>query len=525
VGFAVTEGGAFRREEHSVELTWSVKSCKTKLLWDGNDVSNLYTRRRLQPDMVEFSWMTQAGTNLRVVAHEEETEASNQYDLFVDGTSFFGFPALVELLPHETVPGREEKPASFPDMDETRRSDDGSCHETMSGTGSGGGFERMVPATDVNFRLSMVGLNKFAQQTSEVRDELHSELYSPILESLRTQISEYLPQLEDMVSRAIINAFFVDPDVAHDTLSSSSSSSSDGRSTKADPYQVEADTLCSTFEFVSRNRAKKEDEDLYLSCMQKQIDSVFIRVRNDELSPEQATRILLSAACVLELKFAKPIANDTVIFTGLSSSATDEDLYSALIQHGSVVATAVAAGSRGFGFCRFEDAASATTLKEAAGRNEFVVRGDSPASTRVLSEHLREKREDRGAAKSSEVDESTDDKTDDPTSYYPASPVNQGIPHLMAPLGSSDYETTFPLLYNMSSPVVGSPLNAETPTSLKTHPPSSERTCSTASILSDSDTEGGHHQHFKSNASSPQSVASLLDPRILPSSTRMPNVR
>jgi len=43
-----------------------------------------------------------------------------------------------------------------------------------------------------------------------IQDELHSDLYSPVLESLRLQITTSLPQTEEMVSRAIMNAFFRD---------------------------------------------------------------------------------------------------------------------------------------------------------------------------------------------------------------------------------------------------------------------------------------------------------------------------
>lgn len=524
VGFALAGHEATEREEHKVELIWSVKSGKTRLVWNGADVTNLFTPR-VSPEMVEISWMTQMGISLRVVAHAEEIDGVNQYDLFVDTDSFFGFPALDELLPHESAPERDEKLASsFSDFEARYESQ----QEALSDAGSGANF-CPIPTADVGFRLSMVGLNAVADIShNEIKDELHSELYSPMLESLRSQISEYLPQLEDEVSRAIINAFYVDPDATQDSISATSSSSSLESAlttSNADPYQVEADALRETYEFVAANRKKLSSSDdccdLYHTYMQKRIDSVFVKVRNDELKPEQATRILLSIASVLRLKFAKPMPRDTVVFTGLSTSVTAEDLYKAIIPYGCVSATAVASGAHGFGYCRFEDTVSAAMLDQANRRRQFQVLEHPPACAIVLSERLQEDMEDNESRELE--DQRTEDESQGQVRCYTSTPPSHSIPHLMAPLGSCDYEAEFTLEPNVSSPIsAGDPIDANTPTSAKSSP-SSDRTCSTSSV-SDSDLENSNH--FKQGFSSPHSVASILrvDQRHIPGTTRFPHI-
>jgi len=459
------------------------------------------------------------------VAYAEETEATNQYDLYVNGESFFDFPALVEFEPYQPQPPRQDDgpPIGYHGSD---AADGGHQQlEAMSDAAASGPSEFCrVPAAEVDFRLSMVGLSSVEKSDEIVKDELHSELYSPMLESLRSQLSEYLPQLEDMVSRAIINAFFVDPD-SYDCISNSSNSSASSAA-KADPYQAEADVLWESHEFFRANRTgdAEEDAELCLSYMQRQIDYIFIRVRNDDLSPGEATRILLSVACVLGLKFAKPILKDTVIFTELDAAATDEDVYTAAMPFGSVVATAVAAGHRGFGFCRFEDADSASSLDRAC-RSEMglTVRGPIPVCAMVLSESL------RGVALRETVpndleEKKTDDMSDTSSLHQssPPAPSQGGIPHLMAPLGSSDYEITYPFFSNLS-PLSQNASPCYMPSSEKSLPVS-ERTCSTASM-----SDAGESMHVKvggeSSPVSPQSVTSLLDTSRLPQSTMFQDVR
>lgn len=104
-------GTACRGEEHDVTVVWSVTSGKRLILADGQEVHYSTSRS----GVFEFSWTMRGNHVIKVVMHAAPPLSSQpgfrQYDLIVDGQSFFVMPKVYELgirgpIPsHAPIPG------------------------------------------------------------------------------------------------------------------------------------------------------------------------------------------------------------------------------------------------------------------------------------------------------------------------------------------------------------------------------------------------------------------------------------
>lgn len=90
-------GTACRGEEHDVTVVWSVTSGKRLILADGQEVHYSTTRSSI----FEFSWTMRGNHVLKVVCNAAPPISgkgpARQYDLSVDGMSFFTMPKVYEL--------------------------------------------------------------------------------------------------------------------------------------------------------------------------------------------------------------------------------------------------------------------------------------------------------------------------------------------------------------------------------------------------------------------------------------------
>jgi len=86
-----------RGEEHDITIVWSVASGKRMVLADGHQV-HVSTKRS---DVMEYSWTLRGHHVCKVTAYAappmSATVAYRQYDLFVDGMSYFRMPKVYEL--------------------------------------------------------------------------------------------------------------------------------------------------------------------------------------------------------------------------------------------------------------------------------------------------------------------------------------------------------------------------------------------------------------------------------------------
>lgn len=90
-------GTACRGEEHDVTVVWSITSGKRQITMDGKEVHYSASRGSL----LDFSWSVRGNHVMKVVAHASPpltaTPGFRQYDLFIDGQSFFSLPKVYEL--------------------------------------------------------------------------------------------------------------------------------------------------------------------------------------------------------------------------------------------------------------------------------------------------------------------------------------------------------------------------------------------------------------------------------------------
>mmetsp|Transcript_22000 Transcript_22000/g.28478 ORF Transcript_22000/g.28478 Transcript_22000/m.28478 type:complete len:549 (-) Transcript_22000:218-1864(-) len=90
-------GQSCRGEEHEVVIVWSVTSGKRQLVMDGKEVH--YSSNRT--GVLEHSWTAKGNHVYKVICHAAPPVSAvpgfRQYDLFIDGLSFFSMPKVYEL--------------------------------------------------------------------------------------------------------------------------------------------------------------------------------------------------------------------------------------------------------------------------------------------------------------------------------------------------------------------------------------------------------------------------------------------
>jgi len=104
-------GTECRGEEHDVTVIWSIASGKRQISMDTREIHYSSSRAGL----LDFSWTTKGNHVIKVVCHAaaplSPIPGFRQYDLYIDGQSFFTMPKVYELgikgpiPPHARVPG------------------------------------------------------------------------------------------------------------------------------------------------------------------------------------------------------------------------------------------------------------------------------------------------------------------------------------------------------------------------------------------------------------------------------------
>jgi len=86
-----------RGEEHDVTIIWSITSGKRQISMDGREVH--YSTNRA--GLLDFSWQTKGNHVIKVVCHAAPpmtaTPGFHQYDMSIDGQSFFTMPKVFQL--------------------------------------------------------------------------------------------------------------------------------------------------------------------------------------------------------------------------------------------------------------------------------------------------------------------------------------------------------------------------------------------------------------------------------------------
>lgn len=93
------QGPEARGEEHEVKLVWSHTSGKRQVIADNQEV-HFSVGKKLEPRF-ETSWTMEGGHTVKLVAHASQalfnTPGFRQFELFLDGMSYFSMPKIYEL--------------------------------------------------------------------------------------------------------------------------------------------------------------------------------------------------------------------------------------------------------------------------------------------------------------------------------------------------------------------------------------------------------------------------------------------
>lgn len=350
-----------------------MNSGKTKLFWNKNDISRFFPGRDLC-EMVNLEWKSSSGEKIQIKAHANPVPGQPQYDLLVQGVSFSSLSHVSELGGYDDDASALTNDDIFKELSE-HGSRHGSVPAEIKACDSG--EEEEEPLEEEIFDL--VGLSppdELDVVPGVVEDELTSQLDCSTLENLRLRVTASIPETEEMVSLAIINAFSNQDE--RDSSSSSESSASCASQHQNAP-QHEVDAIRETYEWMASHEgcAPHELEDERRTYMQKHIDSMFLCLLQRRLTADAADRILLSIAIVLGMRINSTVLRDTLILEDLDTTLKVDKLIGRLCNYGEVKCAAIAADS-GFGICRFYTEAAVNRAMAASETGSLSIGKNKP---------------------------------------------------------------------------------------------------------------------------------------------------
>lgn len=215
-----------------------------------------------------------------------------------------------------------------------------------------------------------------SSRKSTFEDELRSDLYSPKLDNLRETIITALPQADDILSRAIINAF-VDGDHYQSGLHHENDFTYQGLDT--DHFEVEA--LAHACTWLDEINHEPGELDL-LEQLQIYVDAIFLRVKREYMNSDDASRIILNVASVLGLSFSQAICYPTVLVQGFDLRCNKDSIFHALSMYGTIDALTFSRKGK-FACCHFSSEAAADRLIQASADVGIQIDGKTVFCTKV----------------------------------------------------------------------------------------------------------------------------------------------
>jgi hypothetical protein len=360
-----------RGEEHEIQLVWSILSGKIRVFWNKSDITHLFRESRQERrERVDISWEARSGANFRILArdvaesssetiksghgqqqqHQASKPSCHQYDLLVDGQSVFTFPHISQLVfPAMEIVGMPPRDLEGSEHKCEERSDDVSS------------IDYDLPdsyhhneAIGVGLRLSMAGFTPAEHPEELLMDDLTDDLTSTslnnALESLRGRIIEMIPFSDGMVSKALVHALSEETsDSCHSVRSWDSCSSSFGSGPSSIAMQFEADVLKDTVDWINHNvqyAPRPDVEDQKRDFLQRQMDIVFVHVRQERVSVEGAARVLCDVATLLGMTLTTDVRKDTLMLKDLDKGINTETLIDSLCPYGDLKEVGIASGQR-----------------------------------------------------------------------------------------------------------------------------------------------------------------------------------
>lgn len=301
---------------------------------------------------VDYNWQSSSGVGFQIDAHAMPPgDGKRQYELYIAGRSFFSLPSGSEFLAMrrstDAKPVAIVTPEKTPSNKPTREQRDEASPMSQITVEKDDSFPEVPQDLHQRHDLSSSSCNE-----TDSEDALRSDLYSSSLDALRGEMTSAVPELEEMMSRAIVYAYSED----HDSLGSSSlaggSYGSIATVDELDPAETEADALRETYEWMKWSSTHEEFGDLYdlkLDFMRSQVETLVAHVRHERLSPHAASSIMIGIAAILNFKLARRMQRSTVLLTGMRMDITTKDVYLALSSFGQIETVCTAMGHNGFG--------------------------------------------------------------------------------------------------------------------------------------------------------------------------------
>ena len=424
-----------RGEEHEIQLIWSVLSGKIRVYWNKSDITHLFRESREEHrERVDISWEARSGAKFQILAldsqpsdcvldgqqqqQQQQVSAAaqqplspsqrshRQYDLLVDGQSFFSFSHISDLVfpATEIIDMHTFESLAGPGQKAEERSDDASSLDYDLRDSC---LARDPEVDNLGLRLSMAGFVSPPEQTKDdglddlfMDDDLTSPSMSNTLESLRARIIEMIPFADTMVSRSLVLA--LSEDVSDSVHSLDSSSSSVGSSiVPSANIQFEAEILRDAVDWINNNvqyAPRPDVQDQKRDFLQRQMDTVFLNTRNERLSVDSAARVLFDVATLLDLKLNVEVPKDTLILSGLDKKSnhaiTTESIIDSLCKYGDLKEVGIAKGQwfgkfqiyRADRKCRESDALLPLSHTNFCSPFEFILLHQSTAVCRFAFE-------------------------------------------------------------------------------------------------------------------------------------------
>jgi hypothetical protein len=368
-----------RGEEHEIELVWSVNSGKTRVFWNGINISHYFREEQLFEE-VNFSWEARCGERFQIIAFEKPRDGVQQYDLLIDGSSFFSLPPPSQLQPVDVTDLASDISAL------SQEEDTAITTVTENSVEDGDMTTDDLDTLQQMHEHSHSRVDEYGEHDSlRLEDELIHDVFTSKLESVRKRAALIVPVIDDIVSRAVINAFTEDCD------SLSRCSSGTFESMKPSSICIEANVVSQALSWMELNvdyAPRPDVQERKRLFLQKQVDSIFIHVRQGSLSEDAAVRVLSYLATLIGLEVKVPIRKDTILLQGINKYVEVEDVLCSLRTFGEVVDAAVSK-ARGIGICRFRYEDSAARVLAASATGTFTINGETPAVAYITPQPFR----------------------------------------------------------------------------------------------------------------------------------------
>mmetsp|Transcript_3808 Transcript_3808/g.7428 ORF Transcript_3808/g.7428 Transcript_3808/m.7428 type:complete len:586 (-) Transcript_3808:784-2541(-) len=458
---------------------------------------------------IEFSWQCGSGQMIRILAHVSTPPNGRQYELFIDGQPFSSLPricdlgakdykdrcferkqyALIRRLSEYCLQSERSYDATNASHASSRHRHHSEAKCACAGTKSSRDhFDNDSSGVQLRDRLATVGLS--IHQNQDAVDELTMQSdYTNSLETLRDDLISSLPELEDIMSLAIINAFSRE-EQDDQGIGWSDSNGTSSKSAVAieptDPVGIEAEALGDAYDWMARKgssgnpRREAFFHSEKLSFLQGKVTEAVAHVRHGQLSALEASRVVQGVATVLGMQLALPLPRNTIILTKLPSDVSCGDVSSAMQAFGAVDAVGLASSRSGFAICRYRSPDEAMLAIDTGIRGDINIDGirpsllelHAPVDESLLSD---ESTTDNNLRETVTPDRTWDDEDinadEDPSYIY----------KVLDPLQSSSHSAELPPMQSSGHiyeeiPACVTDVEPESPTSTAVESPASNRT-------------------------------------------------